>query len=145
MNIIFLGTTGIYHTLIAAQLFLNQEQANDLEKISYHDLYLRELSGFPIYVGSTEEGQRVYTLGGGREVILLKKSIEDLRELSGFTQQDLIIKPLLIKSDKVIFFLYKIAAFPLLRGASKTLINFLLQREKTVIQQKVELFKKQLH
>jgi len=108
MNILFLGTSGVYHALIAANIYLKKPVA-DFNSISdFADLAL-ESSGFPIYVGEDKQGNQVYSLGVG-DVEMAKKSIEDLRNVLGRSANDLVVKSVSIKGEKLMALLNHIPA-----------------------------------
>ena len=108
MNILFLGTSGVHQALIAANIYLKKPVA-DFNSISdFADLAL-ESSGFPIYVGEDKEGNQVYSLGAG-DVEMAKKSIEDLRNVLGCCANDLVVKPVSVKGEKVLALLNHIPA-----------------------------------
>ena len=108
MNILFLGTSGVYHALIAANIYLKKPVA-DFNSISdFADLAL-ESSGFPIYVGEDKQGNQVYSLGVG-DVEMAQKSIEDLRNVLGRSDNDLVVKPVSIRGEKLMALLNHIPA-----------------------------------
>ncbi|MDD3272393.1 MAG: DUF3189 family protein [Syntrophomonadaceae bacterium] len=109
MNIIFLGTSGVHHALIAANVYLKNPVAdfNSLTDFANRDL---ESSGFPIYVGQDKEGNRVYSMGAGSDVDMAKKSIEDLRDVLGYSTHDLVVKPVSVKGEKLLTLLNHIPA-----------------------------------
>ena len=108
MNILFLGTSGVHQALIAANIYLKKPVA-DFNSISdFADLAL-ESSGFPIYVGEDKEGNQVYSLGVG-DVEMAQKSIEDLRNVLGRSDNDLVVKPVSIRGEKLMALLNHIPA-----------------------------------
>ena len=109
MNILFLGTSGVHHALIAANVYLKNPVAdfNSLTDFANRDL---ESSGFPIYVGQDKEGNRVYSMGAGSDVDMAKKSIEDLRNVFGYSANDLVVKPVSVKGEKLLALLKLIPA-----------------------------------
>mgnify|MGYP003732792899 FL=1 len=108
MNILFLGTSGVHHALIAANIYLKKPVA-DFNSISdFADLAL-ESSGFPIYVGEDKQGNQVYSLGVG-DVEMAQKSIEDLRNVLGRSANDLVVKSVSIKGEKLMALLNHIPA-----------------------------------
>jgi hypothetical protein len=108
MNILFLGTSGVHQALIAANIYLKKPVA-DFNSISdFADLAL-ESSGFPIYVGEDKQGNQVYSLGVG-DVEMAQKSIEDLRNVLGRSDNDLVVKPVSIRGEKLMALLNHIPA-----------------------------------
>ena len=65
MKIIFLGTTGVHHTLLAANLYLTDEICDPARMQDFAD-QRKDHDGKPIYVGRDEKGNEVYTLGQAR-------------------------------------------------------------------------------
>jgi stage V sporulation protein SpoVS len=108
MTIIFLGTSGVHHTLIAANIYL-KKPVTDLNSIPDFANIDLESSGFPIYVGEDKQGNQVYSLGAG-DVEMAKKSIEDLRNILGYSAHDLVVKPVSVKGEKLLALLNHIPA-----------------------------------
>lgn len=109
MNILFLGTSGVHHALIAANIYLKKPVA-DFNSIPDFANVALEASGFPIYVGEDEEGNQVYCLGAGSDVEMAKKSIKDLRTVLGRSANDLVVKPVSVKGEKLFVLLNRIPA-----------------------------------
>lgn len=108
MNILFLGTSGVHHALIAANIYLKKPVA-DFNSIQNFANVSLESSGFPIYVGKDKQGNQVYSLGAG-DVETAKKSIEDLRNVLGRSANDLVVKPVSIKGENLLSMLNLIPA-----------------------------------
>lgn len=108
MNILFLGTSGVHQALIAANIYLKKPVADFNSIPDFANLAL-ESSGFPIYAGEDEQGNQVYSLGAG-DVEMAKKSIEDLRNVLGRSADDLVVKPVSIKGEKLMALLNHIPA-----------------------------------
>lgn len=108
MNIIFLGTSGVHHALIAANIYL-KKTVTDFNSIPDFANIALESSGFPIFVGEDNQGNQVYSLGAG-DVEMAKKSIEDLRNVLGCSANDLVVKPVSVKGEKLLALLNHIPA-----------------------------------
>lgn len=108
MNILFLGTSGVHHALIAANIYL-EKPVKDFNSIPNFANIALESSGFPIFVGEDNQGNQVYTLGAG-DVEMAKKSIEDLRNVLGRPANDLVVKPVSVKGEKLLALLNHIPA-----------------------------------
>jgi hypothetical protein len=108
MNILFLGTSGVHHALIAANIYL-EKPVKDFNSIPNFANIALESSGFPIFVGEDNQGNQVYTLGAG-DVEMAKKSIEDLRNVFGRPANDLVVKPVSVKGEKLLTLLNHIPA-----------------------------------
>ncbi|MGR6836498.1 DUF3189 family protein [Syntrophomonas erecta] len=97
MKIIFIANTGVHHALVAAYIYMNridhQDRLNTIE--GYGDMSL-DASGFPIYIGTDDQGNQIYTLGVGKDVAMGQRTLEDLRALLGCSEEDLLIKPVFI-------------------------------------------------
>lgn len=99
MVIIFLGTTGVHHALIAANLYIKDTDINLLFlKDSFGDM-TKEAMGYPIYIGKDEYGNEVYSLGVGPEIKMAEISIKNLREILGFDESKLLVFPVRIKGE----------------------------------------------
>ncbi|HWP96620.1 MAG TPA: DUF3189 family protein [Syntrophomonadaceae bacterium] len=108
MKVLFLGTSGVHHPLVAANLFTGRFLSHDLRMIKgFCDSYYDE-SGDPIYVAEDSSGNEVYALGVGSEVEVGQRSIEGLRELLGCTSQDLVVKSIFLPGEKVMYYMNKI-------------------------------------
>lgn len=108
MNILFLGTSGVHHALIAANIYL-EKPVKDFNSIPNFANIALESSGFPIFVGEDNQGNQVYSLGAG-DVEMAKKSIEDLRNVLGRPANDLVVKPVSVKGEKLLALLNHIPA-----------------------------------
>ncbi len=141
MKIIFLGTTGVHQALIAANIYLGQLNDNNFKMIKGFGDVAKDKSGFPIFIDEDEKGNQVYTLGAGRDVLIGKKSIEDLVQILGYSSRDLIVKPLCIKGEKIIWLLSKIP--DILGGKlwNRYLSKYILKKELNHIRKDVEEFK----
>lgn len=109
MNILFLGTSGVHHTLIAANIYL-KKPVTDFNSIPDFANIALESSGFPIYVGQDKEDNQVYSLGAGSDIDMAQKSIEDLRNVLGYSTHDLVVKPVSVKGEKLLTLLNHIPA-----------------------------------
>jgi hypothetical protein len=141
MKIIFLGTTGVHHSLVAANIYLERLQGSDFEMLEgYADLD-KDNSGFPIYVAQDEQGNQVYTLGAGKNIGIGKKTIEELVAVLGYSSRDLLVKPISIKGDNILYFLGKIPR--LMGGAYLNLFisNYILNKEISYIEKEIAEFK----
>ena len=97
-----MGTTGVHHALIAANIYLeNLPDEKYYNLRDYADLEL-ESRGSPVYVGRDKQGRRVYSLGGGKDLGMAKKSIEDLTALLGYSSHDLLVQTVTIRGDKLL-------------------------------------------
>lgn len=141
MNILFLGTTGVHHTLVAAHEYLGTLQNNDCRSIQYFADNEREESGYPNFIGFDSIGNKVYTLGGGSDIPMVKKAIEQLVDILGYSEKELLVKPISINNDKLILVLHKLAQIPFLKSLSLYLINYLLQQEIPSIRNHVQEMK----
>ncbi|NLO20855.1 MAG: DUF3189 family protein [Syntrophomonadaceae bacterium] len=110
MKIIFLGHNPIQAALIAAHIYLDKlpslEQPESLEKLPYRDLLLG-----PLYIGSDSKGNQVYTLGGGKDLWMVKRSIEDLRNILSFAAGDLLVESVSTRGDRILGWLSKVPPF----------------------------------
>jgi len=144
MNILFIGTTGIHHTLIAAHLYLgslNDENYSDLE---YWGDWASEALGLPLFLDYDDVGNRVYVLGVGWDVQMAQKAIEQLEELLSSDLQSLIVKPVFIKREIVLLFLHRVGRRKKLNRLVQTLITSLLKKEFITIQKQVEKFRERV-
>jgi hypothetical protein len=138
MDIIFLGTTGVHHALVAAHIYLeNLPDEKYYNLHNYANLAL-EAEGAPIYIGRDKPGNRVYSLGGGKDLKMAKKSIEDLTALLGYSSRDLLVQTITIPGDKLLAILCGIP--PVLGGSlwSELIAAVLLKSQLPDIRQKLK-------
>lgn len=138
MNIMFISNTGTHHTLIAAHIFLGRLQDPDFRFIDGFCDTAQDESGFPIYIGEDQEGHRVYTLGVGKDVLMAKKSLEDLRHILGFTEKELVVEPVFIPGQSLINLCSR---WPKMLGGVRLNVlvsTYLLRRQFHVIQKTVD-------
>lgn len=144
MRIIFLATTGVHHGLIAAYVYLEQLLDKDFIMLQgFGDIY-KDSSGLPIFIDEDSLGNQVYTLGAGKNVLMAKRTIEDLVNVLGFSADDLLVKPVRIKGEKTLLFLEKI---PKILGGEKIgffLSNYIVKREFQHIQKDIEKFRREI-
>ena len=110
MKIIFLGQTSVHSALIAANIYLGRIQDNKLLMIEGLGDISKDVSK-PLYIGTDAVGTQVYTLGGGKDLWMVKKSIEDLRDILGFKPDDLLIETISSRWDRAVAILRKIPSF----------------------------------
>lgn len=107
MKIIFLGHNPLHAALIAAHIYLHQlpslEQPESLDQVSCPDQLFS-----PLYIGSDNRGNQVYTLGGGKDLWMVKRSIEDLRFILGLEAGDLQVKSVSTPWDRVLGWLSRV-------------------------------------
>ena len=146
MDIIFLGSTGVHHALLAANMYLGRvNELSDLRYIKGLYDYSKDVSGFPIYIGKDIEGNRVYTLGGGKEIWLTKKSIEQLLNMFGYSEHDLMVRTVNLIGDKIIHSLNKIPGLLGRHYLNMYLSGFIVKRNFAKLKQETEEFKSRLN
>jgi Protein of unknown function (DUF3189). len=141
MNIIFIGTTGIHHTLIAASMYLNQRIGQDFNKLKFWDDRDREALGVPLFLGTDVRSNKVYVLGVGWEVVMARKTLEQLDNILNKNQPELIVQPIFIKRERILFLLHRCGRFRLSRHLVRMLTTYLLNKEFFVIQNQVDTFR----
>jgi len=140
LNILFIGTTGIHHTLIAAYLYLGYSITNFCDLKFWGDKD-KEKRGNPLYLDNDAMGNKVYVVGVGQDVLMGKRSIQQLVNLLHFSEQDLIVKPIFIKSEKMLFWLFKLSDSKIMEKITKQLIIYLLNKETDQIKRQVDEFR----
>lgn len=147
MNIIFIGTTGVHHVLVAAHMYLGNEIKEDLNNIKNFNDLKQEMTGYPIFVGDDTQKNHVYTLGAGTEVQMVKRSIEQLTDIMEIPRDNLIVQPIFIKLDKLIL-LYNLLAQGRMKGlinVYEALIKVLIKKELPILKKQINNFKKILN
>lgn len=138
MKILFLGTSGVHHPLIAANIFLGRLHKPDFRFVrgfcdTYHDQ-----SGYPIFIDHDQEGNEVFTLGVGPEVDVGYKSIEALAELVGYPENQLSIKTVSIPGERLVYYAGKIPKYIGGRYINEYLSRYLIGKEFPRLKQEVE-------
>jgi len=137
MNIIFLGTTGVHQTLLAAGMYIDPKFNRSYHTLSYFNDYQQEAGGHPIYIGRDYAGRRVHSLGVGADVEMVSKTINQLRIILDSPAGELQLIPIMIKSQRLISWLHKFARLAWLKPLSSYLIVLLLNREYDQIRQQI--------
>ncbi|HOQ09879.1 MAG TPA: DUF3189 family protein [Syntrophomonadaceae bacterium] len=138
MNIMFISNTGVHHALIAANIFLGRLHNPNFRYIKGFCDVAHDKSGFPIYIGEDNQSRKVYTLGVGKDVLMAKKTLEDLRDILGFTERELVIEPVSVPGESLIKFCSR---WPKILGGAhlNALVStYILRRQFHVIQKTVE-------
>ncbi|MDD4802358.1 MAG: DUF3189 family protein [Syntrophomonas sp.] len=136
-NLLFLGTTGIYHTLIAAHLYVNKAFPADFTNLKYWGDLSKENWGYPLFLDQDEHSNKIYSLGVGLNLQMSANSIQQLVRILGCSEQDLIVKPIFIKRERLLYFFHRISRFKLLKFFTLPIIIYLLRFETTYINQQV--------
>lgn len=111
MKIIFIGITGVHHVFVAANMFLgNSELANIYLSDNFCDM-TKDKIGYPIYLGTDNNDNKVYTLGVGNELKMAERTLSDLREILGFNESELVIFPISIKGEGLMTLVSKLPPF----------------------------------
>lgn len=90
--------------MIAANIFLGRLHNPNFRYIKGFCDVAHDKSGFPIYIGEDNQSRKVYTLGVGKDVLMAKKTLEDLRDILGFTERELVIEPVSVPGESLIKF-----------------------------------------
>lgn len=141
MIIVFLGTIGIYHPVLAAHLYLDRELNDDHSQLSGWGDFSQEDSGDPILVGWDSFGNQVYALGAGIEVTMTRETIQQLVEILGHSPDEVFIKTISVQSEKALIYLYRMGSLPMLRKPVNAVVARLLRPEYPSLQRQVDEFK----
>lgn len=141
MNILFIGTTGIHHTLLAAHIYLGRLKGNGYGDLKFWGDWNSEATGLPLFLDYDDRGNRVYVLGVGWDVQMAQKSLEQLAKLLCDNRRDLIVKPVFIKREKLLLFLHRWGRTKTLNKIVRMLIANLLNMEINTIRKQVNRFK----
>lgn len=144
MNIIFLSNTGVHQALIAANIYLARLDRPDFRYVEGFCDTGRDRSGIPIHVGEDEQGNQVYTLGVGKDLLMAKKSLEDLRCILGKREQDLVVEPVSIRGQALLSLL---SLWPKRWGGAYLNVyvsNHLLRRRYQEMEESVKKFQARL-
>jgi len=141
MKIVFLGTIGIYHPILAAHLYLGRELNDDNSHLSGWGDFSQEDSGYPILVGQDSLGNQVYALGAGIEVTMTRETIKQLVEILGHSPDELLIKTISVQTEIALIYLYRMAALRILQKPINAVVARLLRPEYASLQRQVDEFK----
>lgn len=137
MKIIFIGTCGVQHPLIAAHLYLKSLKTDDYRSLLGFADHALEESGRPLFIGIDAQGNHIYTLGVGPDLDMVKKSLEDLRLILGVASSDLRVVPIRIKAQLLLLFLHKLSADRLLSSLILPIIIAILRKQVPAIQEQL--------
>lgn len=140
MNIVFLGTIGIYHPVLAAHLYLNGDWDQEFANLKGWGDFLQEASGDPIPVGCDQAGNQVFGLGAGIEVEMTRRTIQQLTEILGHDQEELVIQTISVGAEKALIYLYRMGQLQVLQNPINMIAKHLLQNERDMIRQQVDAF-----
>lgn len=144
MKILFLGTSGVHHPLIAAHIFLERLHKPDFRFVrGFCDTYHDE-SGYPIFIDRDRNGDEVYTLGVGTETEASCKSIKNLADLVGYPEGGLILKAISMPGERLLYYVGKISKLIGGRYLNEYLSNYLIGKEFSRIKEEVDEFRKGL-
>lgn len=135
MKLIFIGSTGVHQTLIAAHIYLGRLHKNDYRLIKDFCDASRDRSGYPVYVGRDTQGTEVYTLGAGKHYKMMQGIIKQLRDLLGCSSSDLMVYPISVRGENL---LARVETFPGESYLSPYMAALLLKRQFDRICEEVE-------
>ncbi|HHW60787.1 MAG TPA: DUF3189 family protein [Syntrophomonadaceae bacterium] len=141
MNILFIGTQGVYHPLIAAQWYLHSIIPSQIKDIPFLGSLSIEEHGQPLLVGIDEWGNKVYILGVGYDVTMAEKSIQQLAEIFHPADEYLAVQTIRTRGEYWLFLLHRLARIPFLLEFCQRLAVALLQLNFDFICGQVQRFK----
>jgi len=141
MKIIFVGSTGVHHSLIAANIYLEKLDQADYQNLNLWGDLDKEALGFPIFVNNDRWGNSVYSLGVGADVLMVVKSIKQLVKMLNCSERDLIVTPVFIKRERLVLLLHTVGCNKFLNQIFLPIIGYLLKKEFAFIRQQVREFK----
>lgn len=141
MNIIFLGTIGIYHPVLAAHLYLDRQMDDVKERMIGWGDFSREALGEPILVGEDHWGNQVYALGAGPELDMTRKTIYQLIEILGHNSDEILIQTISVRSEKALIYLYRMGSVRGLQKIINAVVSRLLKIEYPFLLEQVDEFK----
>lgn len=137
MNILFIGTCGVYHPLVAAHLHLHKKDPVDYREVPFFGDYKLEKGGRPLAVGTDAASNQLFVLGVGPDVHMVKKSIEDLRVILGASAQELRVVPIMIKTQLLLLILHNCSGFAPFKNVFQPWITYLLNRQLPAIKKQL--------
>jgi hypothetical protein len=143
MNILFIGTTGIHHVLLAAHQYLGID-GMDFSGFKYWGDHQREGSGRPLFLDRDNRGNKVFAVGVGPSIAMAEKSISQLLQILKVPEQEIIVKPIYSRYDPLWGWLYRLETWAATRRAANGIIEYLLRRDSDRIKSQVEEFQKEV-
>jgi hypothetical protein len=143
LKVLILGTSGVHHTLVAANMILSRFQDDFTGIDRYCDVQL-DRRGFPIYVGSDEEGRHIYTLGAGKEIETARKALEGLFEVFSDESRYFLITEVRIKGEIWIRLASALARVPLGNWLNRLISDLVLKRQIPLIRAQAEKIQQQM-
>lgn len=107
MKVMFIGTTGVHHTLVAANLLSDGGVKGKYSRLENFADSSLDRSGYPLLIYDDNRGGKIYTLGVGKNIDVATKAINEFIELLGFKSADLLIKPVEIRGGSFLLWLGK--------------------------------------
>lgn len=104
----------------------------------------KEALGRPLFLGCDERGNKVHVLGVGWEVLMARKTLEQLDSLLNKGRQEVIVEPVLIRRERVLLLLHRLGRYKYSQQLIQLLITYLLKKEFLTIQNQVERFKERV-
>jgi len=143
LNILILGTSGVHHTLIAANMLLDRFKGELTTMKGYCDTWL-DRSGCPIYVGTDRDGHRVYTLGVGRELKVARKALGSMLELFRDSPHQVVVTEITIQGELWIRMAMLCSHLPWGRRVNELISGRVLRGQLPRIQSQVERLRAQI-
>ena len=140
MNIIFLGSTGVHQSLLAASVYIDPQSNRSCQTLPYFNDFQQDAGGHPIYIGRDHKGRRIHSLGVGSDVKMVGKTIDQLRIILDSSAEELQLVPIMIRSQRLISWLHQLARMSWLKPLSSYLIAGILNREYDNIRRQVPGF-----
>lgn len=138
MVIIFIGTTGVHHALIAADLYVKSMDLNyAFSSVNFCDMN-KEKMGYPIFIGKDEYGNEVYSLGVGNEIKMAEITINNLREILGFDESKLFVFPVRIKGEWLINLISKLPPILGLGFIHSLVVKWVIKRHIDSLYQQID-------
>lgn len=144
MVIIFIGTTGVHHALIAANLYIRNMNLNHVFLSANFCDITKENIGYPIFIGTDEDGNEVYSLGVGNEIKMAQITISNLREILGFDESKLVVFPVRIKGEWLVNLISKLPPFLGLGYIHSLVVKYLIKGQMQLIYQQIDEAKNQV-
>lgn len=145
MKVLFIAPTAVHQALIAGNIFLDWLPDDNLSNIDNFGDMRADATGMPLFIGKDENDTEVYTLGVGSEIDMLKKTIEDLRYIMDYTEDDLVVYPIEIKGEPFLSLWAKLLAQLGWDYESPTIVTKSLKQRLPELRTIIENFKTELY
>jgi len=143
-DVVILGTTTAHHSILAARMLLNGIRNSDLVVDTCWDAWL-ESDGSPVFVGTDKDGNRVYTIGVGREMETGARALACLVQMFESDCRPILITAVRIKNETWVRTAAALSRWPGGQWLNRVVSKRIVSPQLDTIREQVESIEKALH